>query len=222
MPKVDFSRVELYLVTDPGLSRGRSEEEVMAAAAEGGVDLVQFRSKRLSERDYHARAEVLCAHARRLGLPLLLNDHVAVAALVDCDGLHVGQSDLPVPLVRRLVGPDRTIGLSTHSAAQAREARALGADYLNVGPVFPTATKDTPVVPVGAALVREVAAFAAIPVTTMGGIKEGNLRELILAGADRVAVVTAITDAEDMAAAARALKAAIASAKEEREALTRG
>jgi thiamine-phosphate pyrophosphorylase len=218
---VDFSRVELYLVTDPGLSRGRSEEEVMQAAHEGGVDLMQFRNKNLSEGQYFSRAQTLCALAKSLGMPLLLNDYVAVAALLDCDGIHVGQSDLPVPAVRQLLGKHKTIGLSTHSVEQAREAHTLGADYLNVGPVFATATKNTPVIPVGAPLVRDVTAFATIPVTTMGGIKLHNLREVILAGADRVAVVTAITDAEDMKKAALALKAAIREAKQERQELSK-
>jgi len=208
--KVDFAKVRVYLVTDPRLNAGRDEETVIREAVSlGGVGLVQFRSKYLTKRAYFEQASHLVKICRELGVPLLLNDHVDIAALLDCDGIHVGQSDLPVSEVRRLLGPDKTIGLSTHTVEQALAAQTSGADYINIGPVFATATKDTPVVPVGMDMVRAVTAISRLPVTTMGGIKHANAADVVRAGADRVAVVTAITEAPDIARAAADLKAVV-------------
>lgn len=215
--KVDFSRVAIYLVTDPALSAGRDEETVIREAARlGGIDLVQFRSKKLSKREYFQQATHLASVCRELGVPLLLNDHVDIAALIDCDGVHVGQSDLHPRDVRRLLGPDKTIGLSTHTVEQALAAQESGADYINIGPVFPTATKDTPVIPVGLDMVADVAAVTRLPLTTMGGIKHGNAAAVVASGADRVAVVTAITQADDVAQAAAELKDIVLRARKAR------
>lgn len=217
--KVDFSKVRVYLVTDPRLSNGRDEETIIREAVRlGGIDLVQFRSKHLSKREYFAQAQHLAEVCHALGVPLLLNDHVDVAACVDCDGIHVGQSDLAPEQVRKLLGPDKTIGLSTHTVEQAIAAQESGADYINIGPVFATATKDTPVVPVGLEMVRAVTAASRLPVTTMGGIKHANAAALVASGADRVAVVTAITQAQDVARAAADLKRIVEHAREERNA----
>lgn len=215
--KVDFSRVAVYLVTDPVLNGGRDEETVIREAVRlGGVDLLQFRSKRLSKREYFQQATHLASVCRELGVPLLLNDHVDIAALVDCDGIHVGQSDLHPREVRRLLGPDKTIGLSTHTVEQAIEAQRSGADYINIGPVFATATKDTPVVPVGLGMVRDVTSASDLPVTTMGGIKHDNAASVVASGAERVAVVTAITQAQDVARAAAELKDIVLRARKAR------
>ncbi|MCB9497488.1 MAG: thiamine phosphate synthase [Fibrobacteria bacterium] len=214
--KVDFDHVRAYLVTDPRLNGGRDEETVIRAAASGGINLFQFRSKHLSKREYFAQATRLAAVCRELGVSLLLNDHVDIAALVDCDGIHVGQSDLHPAQVRALLGPDKTIGLSTHTVEQALAAQESGADYINIGPVFATATKDTPVVPVGLEMVRAVTAVSHLPVTTMGGIKHGNAGSVVAAGANRVAVVTAVTEAPDIARAARELVEIVEKALTER------
>lgn len=221
--KVDFSKVAVYLVTDPALSAGRDEETVIREAVRlGGVDLVQFRSKKLSKREYFEQAVQLAKVCRELGVPLLLNDHVDVATLVDCDGVHVGQSDLAPREVRRILGPDKTIGLSTHTVEQAIAAQESGADYINIGPVFATATKDTPVVPVGLEMVRAVAAITRLPLTTMGGIKHGNAADVVASGADRVAVVTAITQARDIAGSALELKGIVRNALSRRDAIAFG
>lgn len=210
---VDFSKVRIYVVTDPRLNGGRDEESVIRAAAAGGANLFQFRSKHLAKREYFAQATHLAAVCRELGVWLLLNDHVDIAALVDCDGIHVGQSDLAPAQVRALLGPGKTIGLSTHTVEQALAAQASGADYINIGPVFATQTKDTPVVPVGLDMVQAVTAVSRLPVTTMGGIKHANAASVIAAGAERVAVVTAITEAADIAQAARDLIAVVEGAR---------
>lgn len=213
---VDFSKVRVYLVTDPRLNGGRNEETVIREAARGGVNLFQFRSKHLSKREYFAQAAHLAGICRELGVSLLLNDHVDIAALVDCDGIHVGQSDLGPAQVRALLGPHKTIGLSTHTVEQALQAQDSGADYINIGPVFATATKDTPVVPVGLDMVRTVTSVSRLPVTTMGGIKHDNAADVVAAGADRVAVVTAITEADDIARAAATLGSIVEGARQGR------
>jgi thiamine-phosphate diphosphorylase len=218
--KVDFSRVELYLVTDRGLSEGRSDLEVVAAAVAGGVDLVQYRDKHATARQYFERGQALLELCRRLGVPLLFNDHADIAALLGADGIHLGQDDLPVREARRLLGPEATLGVSTHDRLEALEAVAGGADYINIGPVFPTRTKDLPLAKVGIGLgmVGEIVRLSTVPVTTMGGIGLGNAASVVAAGADRVAVVTALTRAPDIAGAARELKAAVREAKRARTA----
>lgn len=216
--KVDFSKVELYLVTDEALSAGRSSLEVVEAAVAGGVDLVQYRDKAATARQYYERGQALLALCRRLGVPLLFNDHADIAALLGADGIHLGQDDLPVQEARRLLGPDATLGVSTHDLDEVQAAIAGGADYLNIGPVFPTNTKDLPLAKVGIGLdlVAEVVRLSPIPVTTMGGIGLSNAERVIEAGADRIAVVTALTKAPDIAAAARELKALVRQVKEGR------
>lgn len=213
---VDFTRVSVYLVTDPNLSNGRSELEVVRAAAAGGIRLFQYRDKPAGKKTYLEKARALAALCRELDVDLLLNDHVDVAALVDCAGIHLGQDDLPTAEAKRLLGPDKIVGRSTHDLAQAREAIRDGADYINIGPVFPTATKNTPVVPVGLGMVGEIAKVATVPVTTMGGIGMDNAADVVRAGADRVAVVTAITKAPDISAAARELVRRVESARSSR------
>jgi thiamine-phosphate pyrophosphorylase len=210
---IDFSKVSVYLVTDPALSNGRSELEIVRAAAAGGIRLFQYRDKPAGKRVYLEKARVLADLCRELGVDLILNDHVDIAALVDCAGIHLGQDDLPTRDARQLLGPSKAIGRSTHDLAQAQAAIAEGADYINIGPVFATNTKNTPVRPVGLDMVREIARVSTIPVTTMGGIGTDNVAAVVAAGADRVAVVTAITQANDVERAARALVESVESAK---------
>jgi thiamine-phosphate diphosphorylase len=210
---IDFSKVAVYLVTDPALSNGRSELEIVRRAASGGIRLFQYRDKPSGKKLYLEKAMALADLCRELGVDLILNDHVDVAALVDCAGIHLGQDDLPTKEARQILGPAKAIGRSTHDIRQAHTAIADGADYINIGPVFATSTKNTPVRPVGLEMVREIAKASTIPVTTMGGIGMANVATVVGAGADRVAVVTAITQAPDVERAARALVEAVESAK---------
>jgi thiamine-phosphate pyrophosphorylase len=189
---------------------------VVRAAAAGGVKLFQYRDKPADSRTYLEKALALSALCRELGVWLLLNDRADIAAQVDCDGVHLGQGDLSTRDARALLGPGKAIGRSTHTVDQARSACLEGADYINIGPVFATATKDTPVHPVGLDMVRDVTAVATVPVTTMGGISLANAAQVVRAGADRVAVVTAITKAPDIAEAAFRLVDAVERARRER------
>lgn len=215
---VDFTRVSVYLVTDPTLSNGRTELEVARAAASGGIRLIQYRDKLAGKKLYLEKARALAALCRELGIDLLLNDHVDIAALVDCAGIHLGQEDLPTAEAKSLLGPAKIVGRSTHDPAQAAAAIREGADYINIGPVFATNTKATPVRPVGLDMVREIARISTVPVTTMGGIGMDNAADVVRAGADRVAVVTAITQASDISEAARKLVQRVESAKGARSA----
>ena len=210
---IDFSKVAVYLVTDPALSNGRSELEIVRRAAAGGIRLFQYRDKHAGKKLYLEKARALADLCGELGVDLILNDHVDIAACVDCAGIHLGQEDLPTKEARLVVGPTKAIGRSTHDIAQAHAAIAEGADYINIGPVFATNTKNTPVKPVGLDMVREIAKITTIPVTTMGGIGMDNAAMVVGAGADRVAVVTAITQAVDVERASRALVEMVESAK---------
>jgi len=213
---IDFAQVSVYLVTDPLLCEGRSELEVVRAAAAGGVRLVQYRDKLADARTYLEKARALSILCRELGVWFLLNDRVDIAAIVDCDGVHLGQNDLPTAEALALLGPDKLVGRSTHTVDQALRACAEGAGYVNIGPVFPTGTKSTPVSPVGLELVRAVTDVSTVPVTTMGGISLENAADVVGAGADHLAVVTAITRASDIAGAARGLVDLVARARRER------
>jgi thiamine-phosphate pyrophosphorylase len=191
-----LDEARLYFVT------GIVPERVLAAALEGGVEIVQLREKHAGEEELLRAGRSFRRLTREAGALLVVNDSPELALRCEADGVHVGQDDLPVPQVRELVG-DLIVGLSTHSPAQI--AAAEGVDYIGVGPVYATPTKEGRA-PVGLELVREAAAIAAVPWFAIGGIDESNVDEVVAAGAERVAVVRAIREAEDPGATARALR----------------
>jgi thiamine-phosphate pyrophosphorylase len=186
----------LYFVT------GIVPERVLAAALEGGVEIVQLRDKHAGDDELLRAGRVIRRLTREAGALFVVNDLPELALRCEADGVHVGQDDLPVPRVRELVG-DLIVGLSTHSPAQI--AAAEGVDYIGVGPVYATPTKEGRA-PVGLELVREAARAAAVPWFAIGGIDETNADEVVAAGAQRLAVVRAIGDAEDPRASAQALR----------------
>lgn len=197
----------LYLVVEaaPG---GRTADGLVDEALAGGVDVVQLREKAAGEDAVVAAGRRMGELCRRHGALLIVNDRPDLALACGADGVHVGQEDAAVEEARRLVGPDLLVGVSTHSGAQIAAARASSADYLGVGPVHATATKPD-VRPVGLGLVRHAAAHAGNPFFAIGGIDTANVEEAAAAGAERVAVVRAIRDADDPRAAATALRAAL-------------
>jgi thiamine-phosphate pyrophosphorylase len=199
-------RARLYFVTDirPGL------EQLLAAAVAGGVDMVQLRDKSAADDELLAAAETFRGVCERSGALFWLNDRADLALRCDADGVHVGQEDMPAAEVRRRIGPDRLVGLSTHSPAQLDVALAAsGADELSVGPVWETPTKEGRVA-AGLDYVRYAASHASDrPWFAIGGIDLGNVREVIEAGASRIVVVRAIRDAPDPGAAADALRVAL-------------
>ncbi len=197
-----LSKARLYLVCDarPG---GRALPDVLEGALAGGVEVVQLRDKHLSDETLTEAAREAGAICAARGALLIVNDRPAVALAAGADGVHVGQSDMPVSEVRELVGGELLVGLSTHAPAEIDAAGA--ADYIGVGPVHTTPTK--PGRPaVGVELVRYAAAHAPCPFFAIGGLWAGNVGEVLDTGATRIAVVRAIAEAADPEAAARALR----------------
>ncbi len=200
----------LYLVTDRRLAGARPLEAILEAAVRGGAGAVQLREKECTTREFVEVARALKALLSRLGVPLIVNDRVDVALAARADGVHLGQSDLDSKTARVLLGPAAIIGLSVESMEQAEQAASLPVDYLGVSPVFPTPTK-TDTAPAwelaGLAALRRASRHMLIAI---GGIHASNAAEVIAAGADGIAVVSALCAAPDPEAAARELRAAIA------------
>jgi len=196
----------LYLVTDETLAGARGVEAVVRAAVAGGVTVVQLREKHAAGRAFLERATALCAWLHEHQVALIINDRVDVALACGADGVHVGQDDLPCAVVRRLVGPSRVIGVSVSTVAEALQAERDGADYLGVSPVFTTLTKPDAPPAAGLEGLRAIRAAVHLPLVAIGGIQAENAAAVVQAGADGVAVVSAIMAAADPCAAARALK----------------
>ncbi len=175
----------------------------IAEAASGGATIFQMREKNLTDRERLDRARRMRNWTRQAGALFIVNDRLDLAKLVEADGVHLGQDDLSVAAARKILGPDSLIGVSTHNLAQVREAILDGADYLGVGPTFPSSTKEFGEFP-GLEFVRQVSAETAWPTFVLGGITLGNVREVVSAGGRRIAVSAAIARAEEPAAVAQA------------------
>lgn len=202
--------VDIYPVTAQDLSEGRSNLDVLDAVLAGGAKIIQLREKNWEKKALYEAALVFRERTRRAGALLIINDHVDVALAVEADGVHLGQEDLPVSAAR-IIAPGLIIGASTHSLDQALEAEAAGADYVNIGPIFPTRTKQTATPSLGPDAIREICLHIGVPVTTMGGINLENIHHVLDAGAQRVAMVTGITRATDICARVRELRRIMAS-----------
>lgn len=208
MPRILPDATDIYALTDSRLSRGRSVEEVVAALLKGGVRIIQYREKELHGGEMLRQCRALRAMTQEAGACFLINDHVDLALLVDADGVHVGQKDLPVPALRSLLGPDKIIGLSTSSPRQAQEALACGADYIGVGPIFPTATK-TDTAPLQDGYLEWAARHSPLPFVAIGGIHLHNIGEVVRRGAYCCALVSELVSAPDIAARVAAVRAAM-------------
>jgi thiamine-phosphate pyrophosphorylase len=179
-----------YPITDKLLS-GRSHAQQVAEFAKRGMTLVQLREKSLSAAEFYREAEQAMLVARRNGIKIIINDRVDIALAVNADGVHLGQDDLPVEAARRLLGNDVIIGLSTHDLAQAQQAARLPIDYLAIGPIFPTSTKNSSNPAVGLAGLTAVRqAVPGVPLVAIGGINAANRDAVIAAGADAVAMIS--------------------------------
>jgi len=197
-----FEQVRLYLIVTPSLCRDMAQ--TVAAAIEGGVDAVQLREKCSDDAQYvrHARELVsVCAGA----VPLLLNDRWDLVESTGADGVHLGQDDASIESVRRALGPDIVLGLSTHDRAEVQAARGRGADYVGLGPMFATGTKRLTRAPGGAALLASVLDATSLPIFPIGGIDIDSLPDLVAVGARRCAVSSAICAAGDPKGAAAIL-----------------
>ena len=200
-----FQNVDIYPVTCEGLSEGRSNLEVLEAVIRGGSKIIQLREKEYPKRDLYNLALKFREITSRAGVLLIINDHVDIALCVEADGVHLGQEDLPVQVARKLA-PELLIGASTHSLQQALQAEKDGADYINIGPIFSTKTKEGMGRSLGPEAISEISSQIKIPFTVMGGINEDNIEQVLAKGARRVAMVTAITKAADIAAKVKSLK----------------
>ncbi len=207
----------LYVITDAGLSRGRSHAEVLREAIAGGASVVQLRDKGLTTRELVSEGQKLRSLTREMGALLIVNDRIDVALAVEADGVHVGPDDMPVALARELVGPHKILGASAGTVAEAREAQAEGADYLGVGSVYPTRTKADAGEPIGPDGLAHIVASVSIPVVGIGGINETDVAEVLAAGAEGVAIISAVVAADDVWAATRRLVERIRAAKEARD-----
>ncbi|MDY0307798.1 MAG: thiamine phosphate synthase [Desulfovibrionaceae bacterium] len=188
----------LYGLTAEKFSLGRRNADVVQAMLDGGIRIIQYREKTKKMGLKYEECLHLRAMTREAGAAFIVNDDIDLALLVGADGVHVGQEDLPLEAVRSLVGENMAIGLSTHSPEQALAAEARGADYIGVGPIFATQTKEDVCAPVGFDYLDFVARNPNLPFVAIGGIKEHNLREVAAHGARCMALVTEITGAADI------------------------
>jgi thiamine-phosphate pyrophosphorylase len=200
-----FAEADLYVVMTEAFCAGRSSLDVLAAALDAGVRLVQLREKDLTDRELYKRALRFRELTAAKNALLIIDDRVDVALASDADGVHVGQEDFPVEVVRSL-GPELIIGCSTHSVEEAVAAPAVGASYVNIGPIFSTQTKANVMAGLGPEIIDAIWPHLTIPWTVMGGIKPSNIDLVLEKGARRVAVVTAVTAAEDVKAACAELR----------------
>jgi len=199
----------LTLVTDRELCLGRSLTEVVDAAVRGGTGIVQLREKSCDSRQFYELAKALRELLRPRAIPLIINDRADIALAVEAEGLHIGQSDLPLRAAREIMGPNAIIGLSVESEADVRAAEAVAIDYFGLSPVFSTPTKTDTNTPLGLAGVGRIRPLTPLPLVAIGGISAANAAEVLAAGADGVAVVSAICSAPDPEQAARSLKKTI-------------
>ena len=198
-----------YPIVDAGRLHGRDPAFVVDSLARAGARLIQLRVKGLSDRRWLAMAGAALAAARASGAYLVVNDRADIARIAGADGLHVGQEDLTGTDARTVVGPGVLLGVSTHNLDQLAAAATAAVDYLAIGPVFPTRTKDNPDPVVGLEMVRRARAATTRPLVAIGGITRANARSVVEAGADGVAVISDLLDAPDLARAFTELAAAI-------------
>ncbi|MBR1848459.1 MAG: thiamine phosphate synthase [Lachnospiraceae bacterium] len=196
--------MELYLVTD---STGLEEEvflQKVEAALQGGVTILQLREKEKSTREYMELATKVHAITKKYGVPLIIDDRVDVALAIDAEGVHVGQSDMPVDIARKLMGPEKIVGATTKTVEQAREAYEKGADYLGVGAIYPTTTKVKTVL-TSVDTLRDICNAVPIPANAIGGLNKDNIHVLKGVPIAGICVVSAIMKAEDSGVATKRL-----------------
>jgi thiamine-phosphate pyrophosphorylase len=193
-----YSLSGLYIILDPSVSPARPLVEVLTAAAEAGASLFQYRNKTASMKEAYVEALALRHAAAKAGVLFIVNDRCDLAVAVDADGVHLGQGDLPLDLARKVMGPDKLIGISTHNPDQVREATAGKPDYLGFGPIFKPGSKQDHDPMVGLEGLRAMRALTSLPVFAIGGIQIDQAGEVMRAGANGVAVISAILKAPDI------------------------
>lgn len=200
---IDYS---LYLVTDRGLARGRSNLEIVTAAVIGGATVVQLREKECSTLEFIEQALSIKAFLKTRHIPLIINDRVDVAQAVEADGVHLGQTDMPLDTAKDILGDTMIIGISAECLEDAITAEKGGADYLGISPIYATPTKNDTAPALGLEGLRKIRKAVRLPLVGIGGLNRNNADEVIRNGADGVAVVSAIVAADNPEVAARELK----------------
>jgi len=207
---------DLYVITDETVGRGRSHAELATQAVDGGADVIQLRDKRLPAPDLLEAATAVRKITRDSGALFIVNDHLDLALRVGADGVHLGAADIPLPEARSLSPPSFIIGASVGSVAGALRAEAAGADYVALSPTFATGSKSDAGPGLGLSVLSAIRVAVSVPLIAIGGINAGNVADVIAAGADGVAVISAVVGVDDLTAAARDLRARIAAAKQDR------
>ena len=207
---------DLYVVTDERLSQGLTHARIAELAVLGGADVIQLRDKERSGRELFMIAQEIRVSTRKTGALFIMNDRLDVALACGADGVHLGQDDIPLPAARMIASRPFIIGISVANVREAVLAEEEGADYVAVSPVFSTGSKDDAGPGHGLEMVKDIRAAVSVPVIGIGGIHGGNAGEVIAAGADGVAVISAVVSQHDVTGAARSLRDIIRKEKEKR------
>ena len=203
--KCGKKELQLYAITDRHWLNGRSLYEVVKESLDGGVTFLQLREKQLDEDHFLEEAKKLQGLCSEYNVPFIINDNVEIALAINADGVHIGQSDMEMKEAREKLGPDKIIGVSAHTKEEALLAQAQGADYLGVGAVFPTSSKDD-AESVSYETLKEICDVVSIPVVAIGGITKDNLHQLSGSGISGISVISAIYAQTDIKEAAKELK----------------
>jgi thiamine-phosphate pyrophosphorylase len=199
-----LEKVQLYAIADPGLCLNRDLIKLISLAIEGGAQMIQFRDKESSDKEFLEKAGEIHKITLRKKIPLIINDRVDIAKLVDAEGVHLGEDDLPVKEARRILDTEKIIGASACNLKTAKLKEREGADYIGLGPIFETSSKDIEK-PLGIDILKKANIILQIPVFPIGGINLSNLDQIISTGTKRIAVISAIFMAEDVRKATQEL-----------------
>lgn len=206
---MDRKQLKLYLVTDRDLAGGRSIMEIVEEAAKGGVTMVQLREKDCDTKTFVSLAIEMKKRLQGYGIPLIINDRIDVALASDADGVHIGQSDMPYDIARKILGPHKIIGLSVENMDDIRQANELDVDYVGISPVYSTATKTDTAAPFGLDGLEEAVKLSVHPTVAIGGMNKSTAAEVMKRKTDGIAVVSAIVCANEPKAAAEELNTII-------------
>ncbi|MDO4802485.1 MAG: thiamine phosphate synthase [Prevotellaceae bacterium] len=198
--------LKLYLVTDRSFLHGRNLIDVVMQAVAGGVTMVQLREKDIDTRTFIELGFELKRNLQQVNIPLIINDRVDVAMAIDADGVHIGQSDMPYSLARRILGSNKIIGLSVENIDEVIKANSFDVDYIGISPVFTTYTKTDTAQPFGLSGLREAIRLSVHPTVAIGGINLQTKQDVLNCGTDGIAVVSAIMAAENPQKAAKDLQ----------------
>lgn len=202
--KILLGTVQLYVIVDPKLSLNPDMEEVVSLAIEGGAQMIQFRNKEFSDEEFLVLAERIKKITQKENIPLIINDRVNIAKSIDAEGVHLGQDDMPVKEAREILGAEKIIGISTGNPDEAIEAEKQGADYIGLGPIFQTNSKEIKDT-IGTEILKQVLNQVKIPVFPIGGINLSNLDQVLKADSKRIAVISAVIGQRDIKNAAQNL-----------------